>query len=134
MKNTALLVLSIVLFQQCAQQRTANKSEQLSQEDTKTTSTNAELDPESGLHLDESMFLVKGQCTACHSAKLITMNRFTRDGWVDKIRWMQKTQNLWDLGEAEPQILDYLEKYYSPEPQASRRKNLENIEWYELKN
>ena len=89
-------------------------------------------DPESGLMLDQNLMLVKSQCTACHSAKLITMNRFTRTGWKEKIVWMQETQNLWDLGESEPAVLDYLEKYYSPEPQASRRKNLEDIGWYKL--
>jgi hypothetical protein len=87
---------------------------------------------DSDLHLDENMLLVKGQCTGCHSAKLISMNRFTREGWQDKIRWMQQTQNLWDLGEAEPVILDYLTKYYSPEPKAGRRENLSNIRWYQL--
>jgi hypothetical protein len=92
------------------------------------------MDPESGLVIDEQLIVVKGQCTACHSAKLISMNRFTREGWKEKITWMQQTQNLWDLGEAEPAILDYLAKYYSPEPRASRRINLENIEWYKLNN
>jgi len=92
------------------------------------------MDPESGLVIDEQLIVVKGQCTACHSAKLISMNRFAREGWKEKITWMQQTQNLWDLGEAEPAILDYLAKYYSPEPRASRRINLENIEWYKLNN
>ncbi|MFT5883977.1 MAG: hypothetical protein ACI9IP_000428 [Arcticibacterium sp.] len=90
-------------------------------------------DVESGLFLDESMMLVKGQCTGCHSAKLISMNRFTREGWKEKITWMQETQNLWNLGESEPAILDYLAKYYAPENKASRRENLEKIEWYPLK-
>lgn len=89
-------------------------------------------DPQSGLVIDENLMLVKSLCTACHSAKLITMNRFTRSGWKDKIVWMQKTQNLWDLGESESAVLDYLEKYYAPEPQTSRRQNLENVEWYRL--
>jgi hypothetical protein len=90
------------------------------------------IDPDSGLVVDTSYELVKGQCTACHSAKLVTMNRFTREGWKEKITWMQKTQNLWDLGEAEPAILDYLTKHYSPEPRLSRRSNLENVEWFKL--
>lgn len=90
------------------------------------------IDPESGLAIDPNLMLVKGQCTACHSAKLITQNRFTREGWKDKIIWMQKTQNLWDLGESEPAILDYLAKHYAPEARASRRANLENVEWYKL--
>ena len=96
------------------------------------TLDHGEKDAESGLFLDNDMLLVKGQCTGCHSAKLISMNRFTREGWKEKITWMQQTQNLWDLGEAEPAILDYLAKYYAPEGKASRRANLENIEWYPL--
>ena len=44
---------------------------------------------------------------------------------------MQETQKLWDLGENEDIILDYLAEHYAPED-IGRRKNLENIEWYEL--
>ncbi|MDH5598437.1 MAG: cytochrome C [Cyclobacteriaceae bacterium] len=70
-------------------------------------------------------------CTACHSSKMVTQNRATREGWESMIRWMQQTQNLWDLGENEKIILDYLEKYYSPE-KLGRRKNLEEPDWYVL--
>lgn len=45
---------------------------------------------------------------------------------------MQQTQGLWDLGEAEPIILDYLAKHYAPEARASRRQPLTDIEWYSL--
>lgn len=90
------------------------------------------IDKDSGLIVDTNLNLVKAHCTACHSAKYITMNRFSREGWLDKIRWMQKTQNLWDLGESEPAVLDYLAKYYSPENKPSRRKSLDKIEWYLL--
>ncbi len=47
------------------------------------------------------------------------------------IRWMQQTQNLWDLGENEELILDYLSTYYPPE-EKGRRENLKDIEWYEM--
>ncbi|HEV7348521.1 hypothetical protein [Telluribacter sp.] len=93
-------------------------------------------DPDTGLVLDESLMMVKAQCTSCHSSKLITQNRFTRDGWQQKIRWMQANHNLWDLGESEKVVLDYLEKYYAPSPTASgsaRRAPLHGIEWYPLK-
>lgn len=89
------------------------------------------IDAETGLIADEHYQLVKTNCTACHSAKLVTQNRATRAGWESMIRWMQDTQKLWDLGSNEPLILDYLAKNYAPKKQG-RRKNLENIEWYEL--
>lgn len=94
---------------------------------------------ENGIHLatgfkeGENLQLVINNCTTCHSAKMVTQNRATRDGWLTMIRWMQETQNLWDLGESEPLILDYLAKYYAPEA-AGRRQPLTNIDWYELEN
>lgn len=87
-------------------------------------------DVETGLIADEHYLLVKTNCTSCHSAQLITQNRATREGWESMIRWMQANQKLWDLGENESLILDYLSKNYAPEA-SGRRKNLENIDWYE---
>ncbi|EAR16680.1 monoheme cytochrome c, putative [Robiginitalea biformata HTCC2501] len=90
-----------------------------------------------GIHLatgfreGDGLPLVITHCTPCHSAELVTQNRMTREGWESTIRWMQETQNLWDLGENEAAILDYLATYYAPEEQG-RRPNLEDIEWYEL--
>ncbi len=89
------------------------------------------LDSLTGLVVDENFALVRAQCTACHSAKLITQNRATREGWQHMIRWMQAEQGLWDLGEQEPAILDYLSRYYAPQKQG-RRAPLTNVEWYEL--
>ena len=92
---------------------------------------------ENGIHLatgfkeGENLNLVIANCTSCHSPKMVTQNHATRDGWKSMIRWMQETQNLWNLGENEPRILDYLSKYYAPE-KAGRRQPLTNIDWYEL--
>ena len=47
------------------------------------------------------------------------------------ITWMQKSQNLGDLGNNEKVILDYLEKNYGPE-ESGRRKSLVIAEWYKL--
>lgn len=91
------------------------------------------LDPETGLIVDENLFMVKAQCTGCHSTKLISANHFSRDGWKQKIRWMQANHNLWELGETEKQVLDYLEKNYAPVQVVSRRAPLKNIQWYDLK-
>ncbi|MCB0630260.1 MAG: hypothetical protein R2824_04620 [Saprospiraceae bacterium] len=84
-----------------------------------------------GLKVAEGFDIVRVQCTACHSGKLVAQNRATRDGWEEMIRWMQKTQGLWPLGENEPIILDYLADNYGPED-TGRRANLENVEWYIL--
>lgn len=86
-----------------------------------------------GLAFDENFQLVNGVCTACHSAKLVTQNRATREGWKEMILWMQDTQGLHDLGENEKPILDYLAKHYAPE-EIGRRANLniDEIEWYIL--
>ncbi|MFD2934230.1 hypothetical protein [Spirosoma flavum] len=89
-------------------------------------------DPESGLAIDKNLLLVKGQCTACHSSKLILQSHFDREKWVERIRWMQRTQKLWDLGESEPAILTYLTTYYGPMkiPFDGRRLPLDVPRWY----
>ena len=90
------------------------------------------IDVESGLIYDEGYELVKMQCANCHSLELVTQNRASRAGWEENIRWMQETQGLWDLGDLEAPILDYLSKNYGPK-KSGRRPNLKNIEWYDLK-
>lgn len=100
----------------------------------------SEDDPEAvldGIHLrtglkeGEGLQSVINNCTSCHSAKLIQQHRLSREGWVEVIRWMQETQNLWDLGEQEQLIVDYLSEHYPP-VEKGRRQPLENIEWYAL--
>ena len=93
-------------------------------------------DPETGLVIDSNLMMVKSQCTACHSSKLILQHRFTRAGWQERIRWMQQYHKLWDLGESEKVVLDYLEKYYGPSvagtKAAFRRTPLKASQWYKL--
>ncbi len=94
---------------------------------------------ENGVHLrtgfveGEGLMLVVNNCTNCHSAKLVIQNRMSKERWVGTIRWMQETQNLWDLGNNEEAIVNYLATYYAP-TEKGRRQNLTNIEWYELEN
>lgn len=89
-------------------------------------------DPETGLAVDDQLGLVKSQCTACHSGKLIVQSHFSREKWIERIRWMQRTQNLWDLGESEPAILTYLVKHYGPvgQPFDGRREPLKPTQWH----
>lgn len=93
---------------------------------------------ENGIHLrtgfaeGEGLQLVITNCTTCHSAKLVTQNRMSEEQWKATIRWMQETQNLWDLGANEETIVNYLATQYAPIAKG-RRQHLANIEWYNLK-
>ncbi len=85
----------------------------------------------SGLIADEGYKLVFQTCGGCHSLKLVSQNRATKEGWIETIRWMQETQKLWDLGANEEIIVQYLAKNYGIKKKG-RRANLSNVEWYAL--
>ena len=83
------------------------------------------LDKASGFVIDQGWQLTNAHCAACHSAKIVTQNRMDRSGWEDTIRLMQAEHGLWDLGEAETAIIDYLTLHYGPAKNTSRvRKGL----------
>ncbi|MGW9685489.1 monoheme cytochrome C [Flagellimonas sp. 2504JD1-5] len=92
---------------------------------------------ENGVHLrtglveGDGLILVVNNCTNCHSAKLVTQNRMSKEQWSATIRWMQETQNLWDLGKNEEIIVTYLATHYAPK-KGGRRPNLNTIDWYKL--
>ena len=93
--------------------------------------------PRENIHPDTGFINAPGMqetiihCTGCHSAQLVTQSHMTREGWLATIRWMQETQNLWDLGENETIILDYLATHYAPK-EKGRRENIRITEWYVL--
>lgn len=79
------------------------------------------LDPASGLVVADGWEAVRANCSACHSLKLVTQNRGSRETWASMIRWMQKTQGLWPFDAAtEATILDYLARNYAPAAQFRR--------------
>lgn len=80
----------------------------------------SEIDPGTGLVIAPGFDQVKAQCTICHSGRLVAQNRANRAGWLKMIRWMQESQGLWPLGDAEVTILDYLETHYGPRPSGRR--------------
>ena len=84
-----------------------------------------------GLIDDTGLLLVLQHCNACHSTQLISHNRMNKAGWKSTIRWMQATQNLWDLGEDEDIVLTYLAKNYAPSA-IGRRQSLIVEQWYLL--
>ncbi len=76
-----------------------------------------EVDPASGLVIAEGWQTVRAHCGGCHSHKLVTAQRGNRETWLEMIRWMQETQNLWQFDPVtEKTILDYLATNYSPSP------------------
>jgi hypothetical protein len=92
---------------------------------------------ENGIHIKtglveaEGLMIVVNNCTNCHSAKLVTQNRMNTERWNATIKWMQETQNLWDLGGNQEIIVNYLVTNYPPIAKG-RRMILTNLEWYEL--
>ena len=80
-----------------------------------------ELDPYSGFRMTGDWELVRANCIACHSAKLVTQQRGTADQWLSMIRWMQEKQNLWQFDPVvEEKIVNYLAENYPPK--ADRRR------------
>ncbi len=94
---------------------------------------------ENGIHIRTGFIDAPGMeetiinCTSCHSAELVIQNRMNKERWHATIDWMQESQNLWDLGENEEIIVNYLIKNY-PVIAKGRRAELKNIEWYDLQN
>ena len=85
------------------------------------------LDTETRFVIDEHWELVKSNCTGCHSAKIVTQTRAERETWLEMIRWMQSTQNLWQFPpQIETEILDYLAANYAPMRPRSRRAPLDS--------
>ena len=84
-----------------------------------------------GLIAADGLMTVVNNCTNCHSAKLVIQNRMNKERWATTIDWMQRTQNLGDLGGNEAIIINYLVSNYPP-TKVGRRGNLTNIDWYEL--
>jgi hypothetical protein len=73
-----------------------------------------EIDKETGLIVADNWKLVRGNCTGCHSARKFSQQRLSRARWQELIRWMQKSQGLWQFNsDTENKILDYLAAYYS---------------------
>jgi hypothetical protein len=79
------------------------------------------LDPVSGLKVQGDWELVRNNCSACHSTRLITQQSGTAEQWLNLIRWMQAEQNLWQFDpDTESRIISYLAENYPPETRQRR--------------
>ncbi len=80
-----------------------------------------EIDPATGLKKTGDWELVRNNCIVCHSTRLVAQQRGSTTLWLDMIRWMQQTQNLWQFdAETEERIVTYLAENYPPD--ADRRR------------
>ena len=74
-----------------------------------------DVDAATGLVIAPGWLHVRAHCGGCHSHALVTAQRGDRDTWLGIIRWMQETQNLWQLQpDVEAEMLDYLASAYRP--------------------
>ncbi|MEQ9564105.1 MAG: hypothetical protein RLN69_16410 [Woeseiaceae bacterium] len=79
------------------------------------------LDAATGLVVAPGWEQVRAHCGGCHSHALVTGQRADRATWLEIIRWMQATQNLWQFdASTENAILDYLAENYPPQPNRRR--------------
>ena len=84
-------------------------------------------DSTTGLIMADGWELVLANCGACHSYALVTSQRGDEKFWRSTIRWMQKTQNLWQIPEPqESAIVSYLAEHYN-ETEWGRRPPLAGI-------
>ena len=78
-------------------------------------------DEATGLIKNPGWEQVRAHCGGCHSHALVTSQRADRQTWLEIIRRMQETQNLWPLEpRTEAQILDYLAASYPPQRHGRR--------------
>jgi cytochrome c5 len=79
------------------------------------TPAEPDLDPATGLKMAGDWQIVRANCVACHSARLITQQRGSAQQWLTMIRWMQEKQNLWQFDPVtEDKIIGYLAEHYPP--------------------
>ncbi len=107
-----LASMSLALLAACEKEQAADNT---AKEKAPAVAAEVQIDPVTGFKMTGDWELVRGNCTACHSAKLITQQRGTAQQWLAMIRWMQKKQNLWQFDPGtESRIIAYLSENYPP--------------------
>ena len=116
-----LVILLALLLAACGKEEPAVAEPEPAAEIQPAAAAEPELDPMSGLKMAGDWQIVRANCIACHSGKLITQQRGTAEQWLTMIRWMQKKQNLWQFDPVtEDKIISYLATYYPPGQQQRR--------------
>lgn len=86
-----------------------------------------EIDESTGLIKADGWELVRNNCIACHSTKLVTQHHASRNKWQAIIVWMQETQGLQQFEDSTlDTILNYLSTNYGPKGK-TRRSSLDPL-------
>ncbi len=123
---SVILAFSILGFAGCSS-KMATTTDKKETKASSAKGSSGKLDAETGLIIAKGFEETKANCVSCHSSAFITSNKGDKQKWKERIVWMQKTQGLWDLGENEPIILEYLATHYAPS-KVYRRPPLK-VEW-----
>jgi hypothetical protein len=116
-----LVAVGVAVMSGCAKEDAPATTIELPATPPLTVAAEPPIDSATGFKMTGDWQLVRGNCTGCHSAKLITQQRGTEQQWLTMIRWMQKKQNLWQFDpDTETRIIAYLAEHYPP--QAARRR------------
>lgn len=79
-----------------------------------SSAANAEVDADTGLIIAPGWEMAAAHCGGCHSHALVTAQRGNAEFWLSTIRWMQKTQNLWQIPQPQEEaLIAYLEANYN---------------------
>ena len=110
-KARLVLALAACIVQGCSEERAAETPAP----PAPVAAAEPAIDPVTGLRMATDWELVRANCVACHSSKLITQQRGTAQQWLRLIRWMQARQNLWQFDpDVESRIIAYLSTNYPP--------------------
>jgi cytochrome c5 len=115
--RTLLALALVLLLTACGKDEPAavQSEPETASEPVAVAPAEPELDPATSLKMAGDWQLVRANCVACHSGKLITQQRGSAEQWLTMIRWMQKKQNLWQFDPVtEEKIIGYLAEYYPP--------------------
>ena len=67
--------------------------------------------------------LVRAHCTSCHSSQILKNLQLPREAWENVIKRMQEEEGLWELGDDESKILNYLVTYFGPRSESVKRRS-----------
>ena len=114
----AILSASLLLVSACSKEAPPTEPEVAPEP---ATIAKPALDPVTGLKMAGDWEIVRANCVACHSSRLIIQQRGSAQQWLTMIRWMQKKQNLWVFDpDTESKIINYLAEYYPPSEERRR--------------